>query len=136
MPKYNYTQLPGSRTIYRPYIQIKIENPLNKKQTPPIRALIDSGADICLASQELAIWLGVKFTGKESTVEITTANGTTALASKKKVILHIQNQKFNSFMFFAQKIPPDSAPLLGQLGFFDKFKICFNLQNKKFQIEE
>ena len=132
--KYHYTKLPGKSVIYRPYILIRLSNPINQKQTPSIRALIDSGADICLASQELAIWLGVKFSGQEETTKIMTANGSITLAARKKVILHFQNKQIICPVYFAQKIPADSTPLLGQLGFFDHFHICFNLANKYFQI--
>jgi hypothetical protein len=87
MAKYPYIQLPESRAIYRPYIQIWLSNPHHQKQTPRIRGLIDSGADVCLASKDIALWLGIQFDEKDERISIGTANGTNSDAIKKMVIL-------------------------------------------------
>jgi hypothetical protein len=85
MARYFYVPLPGSKAIYRPYLRIWLRNPHSQKQTPQIRGLIDSGSDICLASKDIALWLGIQFDGDEDVVSIATANGSILSAVKKTV---------------------------------------------------
>ena len=134
MAKYPYIPLPGSKSIYRPYLRIKLSNPQNQKQTPRIRGLIDSGSDICLASKDIALWLGIQFDGDENTVSIATGNGSISHAVKKTIIITTAEGQHESPFFFVDGITPDEPPLLGQLGFFDHFKVCFDLRNKSFEV--
>ena len=134
MAKYPYIQLPESEAIYRPYVQIWLSNRDNKNQTPRIRGLIDSGADVCLASKDIALWLGIQFDQKEETIPIGTANGTSSDAVKKTIILMTEAGQYECPFFFIDDLPPDEPPLLGQLGFFDHFKVCFDWENKTFEI--
>ncbi len=134
MAQYHYTTLPGSKSIQRPYLRLRLTNPVTHKQTPPLRGLIDSGADICLGSHELAVWLGLQFDGQEEKITITTANGTTTDAVKKSVLLTTEAGQYHCPFFFAEGIPPDAPPLLGQQGFFDHFRVCFELRTNTFEI--
>lgn len=134
MAKHPYILLPGSKVTYRPYVQMGLSNPHNQKQTPRIRGLIDSGADVCLASKDIALWLGIQFDEKEETTLIGTANGTTTDAVKKTIILTTEAGQYECPFFFIEGIPPDEPPLLGQRGFFDHFKVCFDWENKTFEI--
>ncbi len=134
MAKHPYIPLPGNKAIYRPYLRIWLCNPHNQKQTPRIRGLIDSGSDICLASKDIALWLGIRFDGNEDTVSIATANGSISSAIKKMITLMTEEGQHESPFFFVDSITPDEPPLLGQLGFFDHFKVCFDLRNKTFEI--
>ena len=46
MTKYPYELIPpASKQVYRPILPMKLAYPQTQKCTPPIRALIDSGAD-------------------------------------------------------------------------------------------
>ena len=134
MANYSYIPLPGKNGIYRPYVRIWLCNPQSRKQTPRIRGLIDSGSDICLASKDIALWLGIQFDGEEDMVSVATANGSISTAVKKTVIMTTEEGQYECPFFFVDGITPDEPPLLGQLGFFDHFKICFDLENKCFQV--
>ena len=134
MAKHPYILLPGSEATYRPYIQMGLSNPHNQKQTPRIRGLIDSGANVCLASRDIALWLGIQLDQKEDTIPIGTANGTTSDAVKKTVILMTEAGRYECPFFFIDGISPDEPPLLGQLGFFDHFKVCFDWEHKTSEI--
>ena len=70
MAKYPYILLPGSKAIYRPYVQLWLSNPHNQKQSPRIRGLIDSDADVCLASKDIALWLGIQFDEQAETIPL------------------------------------------------------------------
>lgn len=134
MAKYSYVPLPGNKAIYRPYLRVWLRNPDNQKQTPQIRGLIDSGSDICLASKDIALWLGIQFDGEEDIVSIATANGSISSAVKKAIILKTDEGQHECPFFFVEGITPDEPPLLGQLGFFDHFRVCFELKHKTFEI--
>lgn len=134
MAKHQYILLPGGKTIYRPYLAIWLHNPQNQKQTPRIRGLIDSGSDICLASRDIALWLGIQFNGDEDIAAIATANGSISHAVKKPVIITTEEGQHECPFFFVDGITPDEPPLLGQVGFFDHFKVCFDLKNTVFEI--
>src|SRR6185295_15376427 len=96
--------------------------------------IIDSGADICMASQDIAMWLGIEFAGNEEVVIFSTANETISQAIKKVVTLTTQEGEYECPFFFVDGITPDKKPLLGQQGFFDHFKVCFDLKHQAFEI--
>jgi hypothetical protein len=133
MATYPYIPLPA-KPIHRPYLRIWLSNQNNQKRTPQIRGLLDTGSDICLASKEIGIWLGIHFVGDEETVSIQTANGSISYAVKKTVTLITEESQHKCPFFFVEGITPDQPPLLGQQGFFDHFKVCFDLNNKVFEI--
>ena len=133
MATYPYIPLLG-KSIYRPYLRIWLSNQANQKRTPRIRGLLDSGSDICLASKEIGLWLGLHFAEAEETVSIQTANGSVSHAVKKIVTLITEESQHECPFFFVEGITPDQPPLLGQQGFFDHFKVCFDLSNKTFEV--
>lgn len=134
MAKHPYIKLSGHEAIYRPYVKISLINPHNYKQTPQIRGLIDSGADVCLASKDIALWLGIQFKENDEKISIGTANRSQSYAVKKSVILATEEGRYECPFFFIDDVPPDEPPLLGQLGFFDHFHTCFDWRSKTFEI--
>ena len=133
MAKRQYLKIPKTN-IYRPYIGIWLSNPRTEKKTPLIRGLIDSGADICTAPKELALWLGITFDEQDDLAHIVTADGSISNAVKKVVIISLEKDRYECPFLFVEGIPPDQPILLGQEGFFDHFKICFDRQQKAFEI--
>jgi hypothetical protein len=125
---------PAARKMYRPIIRIKLKYAQTGKATPQIRALLDSGADMCMAPLEIALWLGVTFDGTEQAVSIQTANGSISQAVKKTVTIATREGEYECPFFFVEGLNPTRTLLLGQLGFFDHFEICFDLPNRQFEI--
>ena len=82
MAKRPYLKIPNTN-IYRPYVGISFSNPETEKKTPLIRGLLDSGADICTAPKELALWLGIPFDKQDDLAQIATADGSISKAEKK-----------------------------------------------------
>ncbi len=73
MRKYPY-YIPANK-VYKPWIPVRIGYKKTHKVTPaPISALVDSGADVCFCSKEIADYLGVGEKNKTKRV-FTTANG-------------------------------------------------------------
>src|SRR5688572_16466632 len=96
MAKYHYELIPpASKQVYRPLLPIKLANPLTQKSTSPIRALIDSGADVCMCSIEVGWWLGFEFDEIEDDFSIETANGSTSRAIKKVVTLIVEGKHYD-----------------------------------------
>ena len=134
MAKYPYQNDPARHKVPRPILPIKLGYKKTGKTTIPIRALVDSGADVCMCAQEVATWLGVEFDGTEKQFSIVTANGSASQAIRKNITLITQEKQYQCPFFFVEGINPMSIPLLGQQGFFDHFKICFNFQDKVFEV--
>lgn len=132
MAKYPYF-IPAPK-VYKPWIKVL----LNYKKTHRITsggivALIDSGADVCFCAKYIGEWLGIQFKGKQSTT-FTSANQSQFKAIPEVVTLIACNKSFDCKFFFADDLPRETPIILGQLGFFEKFKITFDLKNKLIEI--
>jgi hypothetical protein len=134
MANYSYIPLPGSQDIHRPYVRIWLHHPKSHKRTPQILGLLDSGSDICLASKDIALWLGIHFNGDEESIAIETANGSRSYAVKHPLIITTEERQYECPFFFVDGLSPDEPPLLGQQGFFDHFRVCFDWKNKTFEL--
>jgi hypothetical protein len=106
MAKYFYEHDPTKSHVPRPIFPIKIGYSKTKKTTPPIRALLDRGADVCLLSKEIALWLGISFTGSEEQFSIVTANGATSQAVRKKVTLITEIKRYSCPELFCRRYQP------------------------------
>ncbi len=134
MAQYPYRLVPPvSKNVYRPILKVQLGHPETKKFTPEIKALVDSGADICMASMDIALWLGIEFDGSENSFSIETANSSISQAIKKTITLSTPETHYRCPFFFVD-IPPNKPILLGQQGFFDHFKVCFDFENKAFEL--
>lgn len=134
MSKYPYTALPGIiGNIYKPWIRVVMDNKNNHKITSPVIALIDSGADVCFCSKDIGIWLGIKFKDKKI-YSFTAANRTTFECIKETVSLLVCERSYNCSFYFTENLPPETPIILGQIGFFDHFRISFDLKNKEMEI--
>ena len=95
-------------------------------------AYIDSGASYSVFQPDIAKTLAIDLkAGKK--IALTVGNG-----DKINVYLHKINIKFLDFNFTATiGFSPDlgiDTNLIGQKGFFEKFKICFNSKDKFLEI--
>lgn len=132
MAKYPY-YIP-SANVYKPWIRVVLGYKKTHKVTPAaIVALIDSGADVCFCSKNIGIWLGVELRKKES-VTFTTANRTTFVAVKETITLYTAGKSYQCPFYFSDDLPHETPIILGQLGFFDHFKIVFDLKNKGIEV--
>ncbi|MBI4129803.1 retroviral-like aspartic protease [Candidatus Roizmanbacteria bacterium] len=132
MAKYPY-YIPSSG-VYKPWIKVHLGYKKSHKITSiPIVALIDSGADVCFCSEDIGIWLGISL-NKRSQYTFTTANKTKFTAIKETITLYVCNQQYQCPFYFSGTLPLETPIILGQLGFFDHFKIIFNLQYREFEV--
>jgi hypothetical protein len=132
MRKYPYF-IPAPK-VYKPWITVNIGYKKTHKITPaPITALIDSGADVCFCSKDIAKFLGVTEKGKEKKV-FRTANNSPLHTYLETLTLHVGGRSYECSFYISDDLPPETPIILGQLGFFDKHKITFDIENKEIQI--
>lgn len=120
--------------VYKSWIPVQIEYKRTHKITSaPITALIDSGADVCFCSKDIADFLGVNPKNKEK-VTFTTANRTSLPTFLEILTLHIGGRNYECSFYVSDKLPFETPIILGQLGFFDHHEITFDLENKEIQL--
>ncbi|MBI3379987.1 retroviral-like aspartic protease [Candidatus Gottesmanbacteria bacterium] len=135
MAKYPYKILPTSPSgqVYKPLIPVILSLKKTHKITTGIYALIDSGADVCFCTMDIGLWLGINFKNKKS-IYFTAANNKEFETKKEIIKLHVGGKIYDCPFYFSKELPPTSPVILGQIGFFDRFKISFDLQNREFEV--
>jgi len=134
-----YTKLavkpfPGSKRqsiIYRPIIPVTITY---KKKLVVFQTLIDSGADYNIFHGDIAAYLGINLT-KGSKKNISGLSGGKIKGYTHKVHLKINQCYFPSEITFSNQIPDNALAVLGNKGFFNKFKVTFNLKELKINLK-
>ncbi len=135
MPKYPYIILPGKpRPVYKPDITVVLNYRKTHKVTPPILAMIDSGSDVCFCLKNIGEWLGIQFNKKKKAEVFTAANRSKFKARRENVTLFACGKNYNCPFFFTDVLPPRRPVILGQFGFFDHFKITFNIKDKEIEV--
>ncbi len=134
MAKYPYKILPSSEgQIYKPLISIILGLKKTHKITSSIYALIDSGADVCFCSMEIGMWLGINFKNKKS-IYFTAADNKQFETKKEIITLYFEEKRYDCAFYFSKELPASSPIILGQIGFFDRFKVCFDLKSREIEI--
>ena len=135
MLKFPYVALPSKMgNVYKPLIKVRFNYLKTHKITLPVVALIDSGADVCFCSDFIGAWLGIQFNKIKKDEEFTAANGQTFKAKPVNISVFIENINYKSTIYFTDVLPRQTPIILGQIGFFDRFKITFNATEGYIQI--
>lgn len=136
MFKFPYVALPSKvGKVYKPLVKIRLSYLKTHKLTLPVAALIDSGADVCFCSDFIGTWLGIQLSKIKKEEEFTAANGQVFKAKPAVVKLLMENLHFETTVYFTDVLPRNTPIILGQIGFFDRFKITFNAKEEFIQIE-
>lgn len=134
MPKFPYVVIPGKdRDVYKPWISVNLDNPKSHRITPPIWALIDSGADNCLANITIGEWLKINFKSLPQKI-FTAANGQRFKGYETEIVLFFAGKNYRCPFYFSSVIPIKAPIILGQTGFFDHHKVIFDLPNKELEV--
>lgn len=124
---FDYQEL--SSGISRPIIPIRLRY---QKIFVILEAIIDSGADWCIFDAglldilELPLGSQTKFLG---------AGKEPLQGFKSKVNLTIAGKDFKTEVLFSPDLGRHSYGILGQKGFFDNFKVCFDKSKHQIEIE-
>jgi hypothetical protein len=122
--RYRYKKY--SSIVFRPVIPIEITY---KKTSVIYEVLVDSGADYCIFSAQIGEALGINVKSGE-TKNIFGITGDRDSIFFHKVKLKVENLIYEVEVGFMPNMPNMGYGVIGQIGFFDKFKVTFNYKNK------
>ncbi len=118
--------------VARPIIYFLL-NYKHGKMFGPMGAIIDSGADYNLFPADVADILGIKLMKGEEKVNEGIGGKRVKTYRHLGIKMFVEGYSFNTSIDFSKEI---SVPLLGQQGFFDKFKkITFSRVDEEVLIE-
>lgn len=133
-----YTKLPNTSNtdFYLPLAKVRLGYKKTHKITPvPIAALIDSGADVCFCMDYIGLWLGVNLQKIKQNAVFTAANSTKFITKPEILTIYAYGKQYDCEFYFTDVLPKHTPIILGQVGFFNHFKIAFDYQNKLMNIE-
>lgn len=109
-------------SFYRPLIPITIQY---KKIKINYLALLDSGADFNIFHADLADILGIDLAKLGTTPFGGIQKGVEGKGYYSSFKLGVETFTFDAPVVFSEDISPNGYGILGQQGFFDKFKVTF-----------
>jgi len=131
--RFRYSKLPGIPTeTKRPLVPVKFK--YKTRETLPILALIDSGADFSYASKEIADFLGIDLSRvkREPSFGI---DGSRFLCFPTKAEIEINGHNLMIPIHFTLAMNKLFRCVLGQEGLFDQAKITFKRYKWSFEIK-
>jgi len=138
--KFKYTRLPampsmafpGRKSVTIPYIDVGIFNASDPKKFVYIKALVDSGAGVSIFPAAIGNHIGIKV--KNDKIQpIQGINMGMIEVYRHDIVLEVGGWKFKTLAFFTYA---DTAmPVLGQIGFFDLFKVTFNYSKEEIELK-
>ena len=135
--KYEYTvifdsQNPTAPARRQPLIEVELFGAKNSVKIE--NALIDSGADYCLFNLQYALHIGVELKTCK-TVSFTGIGGLNNPVLAYMTTLELQPKHLNKIKILIGFVDSDSVnALLGQVGFFDEYRIRFERDHQTFEI--
>jgi hypothetical protein len=130
--KFPYTNLPHG--FKRPIARIVVAN--GDRQVP-YYALIDSGADLNLMHAELAPLLGIDLEAGERRDIGGIVDGEARPLYMHRVTLHVGDRvHHNVEVGFMPSLSKTGHGLLGQYGFFDLYRVLFDLPRGEIELQE
>lgn len=125
---------PKRTSTARPTIPIRLTN-LDTHENRQYMALIDSGADYCIFHAEIGELIGLDVkAGKPLT--FFGVGGVKQIAYFHNVGVVVGGWKYECYAGFSYDIDNLPYGLLGQDGFFDKFKVAFDLHKTEIELKE
>jgi hypothetical protein len=122
---------PKGRLIKRPFLVAKLRNQQNELNC---FAIVDSGADHCVFPRSFMQPLGLD--PLIAPVDMTSGLGSNSVPTHySNVTLDLGIMNFQVYAGFTAGMDQHGIGLLGQQGFFDKFKISFDYTNAQFVLE-
>jgi hypothetical protein len=134
--KFTYRRFPASprgirpiQYIFRPVIPVNLSI---GKETIQSSALIDSGADQCTFPGRVAKDLGLKI--ERGSPRIFSGIGGSVLAYRHVTLLTVTDVRIAVEVYYSHQWDHMPFGLLGQEGFFSRFKVNFDYRKKRVQL--
>jgi len=121
---FSYKKLPNG--VLRPLIRVEVSK-ARAADGVPCEVLVDSGADFCILKAEIGEILGLDIKSGEE-FPYRGINGAESVGYVHTVWLLVKNIWFSAKVVFSYEIPKGGHQVVGQIGFFDHFKINFDYQ--------
>lgn len=122
---------PNRHIVVRPVVDIRL---LWNNRVTQYRVLIDSGADFCIFHSDIANFLKIPVKdGKKLTFYGT--GGSPQIAYFHTIQIEIGGWPMDLYCGFSYDMQSLPYGLLGQTGFFDRFKIEFDYRNKRIELK-
>jgi hypothetical protein len=122
---------PRRTSVSRPVVPIAL---INGSQRVRYLALIDSGADYCIFHAEIGEQIGLEIeSGKR--LSFFGSSGQEQSAFFHEIKLEIGGHEFTCFAGFSHELQSLPYGILGQDGFFDSFKITFDYEREKIELQ-
>ena len=98
-------------------------------------ALIDSGADVCFCSKKIGEYLNISFKKIKRVEKFLAANNKFFLTQPEAVNLKVAGKELRCEFHFTDVLPELTPIILGQVGFFDKFRIIFDVKKGYIEVK-
>jgi hypothetical protein len=122
---------PRRTSVSRPVVPIAL---INGSQRVRYLALIDSGADYCIFHAEIGEQIGLEIeSGKR--LSFFGSSGQEQSAFFHEIKLEIGGHEVTCFAGFSHELQSLPYGILGQVGFFDSFKITFDYEREKIELQ-
>lgn len=117
---------------FRPVISLEL---VYKTKKIKYDVLIDSGADFCLFDEGIARLLGVPLEEgiKTKTYGFT---GDGQIAYIHAIGIKLGNKTYTAKAGFVENMNETGFGIVGQVGFFDRFKVTFDYSEKTIELDE
>jgi len=117
--------------IPKPIIPIEL---ISDERSVRFAALIDSGADFCIFPDSLAEALGLTL-DKSRAERFAGISGEPSKAYFSDLTINIGGWKYKTLVSFSEDISPRGYGILGQKGFFDLFRVAFDLKKEEIELK-
>lgn len=123
---------PDKGVINKPFIKIVLKN---QDQKVAVWSLVDSGADACIFPKGIAEVLNIDIDSGQKT--IFSGIGSNDLSFYfHEVELLFDQYRIKTKVGFSNSKNIGASGIIGQLGFFEKFKVAFDYKNDSIEIIE
>lgn len=101
-----------------------------------VMALVDSGADCCLISEDIVAFLGEMIVddSKKQKKQLRAADGQLFSAYKVTLTLYACGHNYECPFYVTNTLPQNAPLILGQQGFFSQHIIQFDLRKREILI--
>ena len=138
--KYSYRKFPDEpseafprrHSALRPVIPITL---INGNQRITYLALIDSGADLCIAHAEIGEQIGIEVeSGKSFTFYGISKKPEPLKAYRHDIKIEVGGYQFDCTFGFTRDIPNMPYGILGQIDFFKIFDVFFDYNKERMEL--
>ena len=132
--RFRYTEIRNhqdpARPFHRPYLIVRLTHGTKHKD---VIALVDSGADLCLFQSDIGKLIGIDVE-RGSELAFEGVSGATATAYLRRISLTVRGMSSISLDVGFTDSMAVGTGLLGQQGFFEQFRVGFELADQVFEI--